>query len=1307
MKAGDLIANRFVLVHLAGAGGMGEVYQATDRITGQKVALKTIHGKPVHDDRFAREALVLSELRHPGIVGYVTHGVTSSGYPYLVMDWLDGIDLEEHLKIRGALPLEDAVWIASRTADALGAAHERGIVHRDIKPSNLFLPLGLTDAVRILDFGVARLGQSASTQTGMIIGTPGYMAPEQARGEAEVDARADVFSLGCVLFECLTGRAAFVAEHVMALLAKILLEEVPRVSELRDDVIPALDRLVARMLSKDPAQRPENGRAVTEALNRLADTGTLRPAPREAASSSLTRGEQRLLCVVTVGVPLGEAVRAAMAQTMTPDQMGGDDDPARTIAEAHGGRFERLADGSRVVTLTGRGTATDQVARAARCALTLRQRHPDAQMALSTGRGVVTGPMPVGEVIETSVKLLKAAQLAREADQSLPANGLPIRVDEVTAGLLDVRFEVLGDDHGLCLVGEREIGEGARTLLGQATPCVGRDVELSTLQAVLEECSDEPLAHAVLVTSPAGGGKSRLRHEFLNRVQTTDSGLEIWLARGDPLSAGSPFGLIAQILRRTAGLLDGESLEARERNLRARVARHVPASEVDRLVDFLGELAGLPWPDDRSVQLRAARQNAQLKGDQMRRAWEDFVEAECAAHPVLVVLEDLHWGDVPTVSFVDSVLRRLADAPLMVLALARPEIHHQFPKLWQTRAVTHISLGPLSRRAGTKLVKSVLGDDVAPDLCARILERADGNAFYLEELIRSVAEGNADELPETVLAMIQARLEALPPEARRLLRAASVFGQSFTKRGLIALLGALDRKDLEHRLEQLVEQELVARHTGASPLGEAGLLFRHALVREAAYGMLTAEDIRTGHRLAGEFLEQGGETDAMVLAEHFARGEEPSRAIAWYRRAAEQALEGNDLDGAIERAELGVALGAEGEDGAALRLVQAHGYSWRGEQERGEQYALEVMAWADAGTRAWCEALGIAAVAAGRLGHAERLRELASKLRAALRPGRPETAQAAAITRVAQRLLLAGEYELADALLDDLPVDELALSRDPHLAAQVCQVQAQRANFAGDSEEKLRAYHAAARALENVGDLRLLCSIRSNLGDACTDLGCYTLAEHTLREARGLAQRLGLPGTAALAAHNLGLVLARQNKADEGRRIELSAVEEYVRLGNPRMEGASRIYMSLIAGSVGDHIDAERQARAAVDVLDSTPPLRCFALGALARALVDKGEPAAALDAAEEAKSLLDSLEQVDAGEALVRLVHAETLDLAGQRPRAMIAISAAFERLEERGARIRDSELRRSFLYDVPEHARTLELAAAWGVMTECEPAC
>jgi serine/threonine protein kinase len=254
-----VIADRFEIVALAGQGGMGAVYRANDLETAAQVALKVLVRNSAEDAtaRFLREARVLSELRHPHIVRYFAHGEVSEGEPYLAMEWLDGEDLASRKK-RGALALGEAAALVAALASALDAAHSRGVIHRDVKPHNVFLVAGDPEQAKLLDFGLARWNEDRQklTRTGVFIGSPAYMSPEQGRGDP-FDHRTDIYSLGVTWFECLAGRLPFEAIGVAKMLGKLLFQEPPRVASLRGEVPPEIDELIARMLAKDPAARPD------------------------------------------------------------------------------------------------------------------------------------------------------------------------------------------------------------------------------------------------------------------------------------------------------------------------------------------------------------------------------------------------------------------------------------------------------------------------------------------------------------------------------------------------------------------------------------------------------------------------------------------------------------------------------------------------------------------------------------------------------------------------------------------------------------------------------------------------------------------------------------------------------------------------------------------------------------------------------------------------------------------------------------------------------------------------------------------
>ncbi|HLM73395.1 MAG TPA: serine/threonine-protein kinase, partial [Polyangiaceae bacterium] len=520
VNPGDVLAGRFVIERQAGAGAMGVVYKAVDRLTGEVVALKlmragAIYGlgsshsapstgpealpwAPQEAERFMREARVLADLHHPGIVRYIAHGVASFGAPFFAMEWLEGQSLASRLA-RDGLTVAESVLAVRRAAEALRAAHDRGIVHRDLKPSNLFLVNRSLDRLKVIDFGIARLASAKDelTSTGVMIGTPGYMAPEQARGERDIDARADVFSLGCVLFKCLTGQAAFQGDDILAVLVRVATEEAPSVASVRADIPPELDAIVARMLKKPREERPRDAGEVAAALAALGELAGGAPSG-SGSPAALTTAERRLMC--------------ALFARLDPSGVGGAGDRASALsAEARrfGGDMDILDDGAvLVVTFAGGGSATDQAARAARAASSLWLLLDLAPMAILSGHSVPSARLPQGGVVERGVALVTS---------DLAQKGL-IHVDDVTAGLLDATFDVVKSPSGFLLRGERESAGAARMLLGKPTPCVGRDRELAALLGVLDECASEPLARPVLVTGAPGVGKSRLRDELLEKI---------------------------------------------------------------------------------------------------------------------------------------------------------------------------------------------------------------------------------------------------------------------------------------------------------------------------------------------------------------------------------------------------------------------------------------------------------------------------------------------------------------------------------------------------------------------------------------------------------------------------------------------------------------------------------------------------------------------------------------------------------------------------------------------------------------------
>jgi hypothetical protein len=283
------------ILKVLGTGGMGVVYQAEDPQLKRPVALKAmlpaLGASASARARFLREAQAAAAIEHDNIVHIYQVG-EDRGVPFLAMQFLQGEPLEHRLKRERRLPLADVLRIGRETAEGLAAAHQRGLIHRDIKPANLWLE-GTKERVKILDFGLARVlaDQTRLTQSGAIVGTPAYMAPEQAGGRP-VDHRCDLFSLGCVLYQMCTGERPFKGSDTLAIISALALENPTPPRDLRREIPSVLSDLVMQLLAKDPQERPATAHEVVTALQNL-ESDTLEvpsPAGRRRALAPRTGG---------------------------------------------------------------------------------------------------------------------------------------------------------------------------------------------------------------------------------------------------------------------------------------------------------------------------------------------------------------------------------------------------------------------------------------------------------------------------------------------------------------------------------------------------------------------------------------------------------------------------------------------------------------------------------------------------------------------------------------------------------------------------------------------------------------------------------------------------------------------------------------------------------------------------------------------------------------------------------------------------------------------------------------------------------
>jgi serine/threonine-protein kinase len=297
----------YVITDELGEGGMGVVYRAIHTLLDRPAAIKVLRpelgGHSLALDRFLNEARATTAIRHPGIVEVYDYGHTESGCAFIAMELLEGQTLGARLQARGKLALAEALVIARRIAAPLAVAHEAGIVHRDLKPDNVFLIRdpegGALDQIKLLDFGIAKLESSVNRTTiGVVLGTPAYMAPEQCRG-IDCDHRADLYALGCILFELVTGAPPFGRTGSMTdVMAAHMHAPIPALPAID----PQIARLIARLLAKAPADRPRTAVEVVFEIDRyLAAVPAPAPGPRTTLRLAIATATGLALTLASIG----------------------------------------------------------------------------------------------------------------------------------------------------------------------------------------------------------------------------------------------------------------------------------------------------------------------------------------------------------------------------------------------------------------------------------------------------------------------------------------------------------------------------------------------------------------------------------------------------------------------------------------------------------------------------------------------------------------------------------------------------------------------------------------------------------------------------------------------------------------------------------------------------------------------------------------------------------------------------------------------------------------------------------------------
>jgi serine/threonine protein kinase/tetratricopeptide (TPR) repeat protein len=1289
-----LVAGRFTIEREVGRGGVGIVYRALDQVSGQAVALKVIAIPGVdagEEARFNREGRVLAGLVHPGIVRLVAFGtLEEGGAPYVAMEWIEGEDIAQRMR-RKALGVTQCLEVAAQIADALSAAHAAGIIHRDVKPSNVILVSqegsseGQPISSKLVDFGVASAEDAKLTRTGAIVGTPAYMAPEQARGEGATEARADLYALGATLFEMLSGRPPHVGPTAIAILARLVTTPAPRLSDVMANVPPLLDDLMNELLSTSPSDRPASAAIVAARLrliavdlkvagdlfapnlNELASTES--GPPLSGVSVPSVGGSRLITSILATHVPKGPPRARLLAHL-----------------RARGAEATELGGDAIVAHLGARKALGDEAPRA--IDLAMRLARTNAAVGVATGRTRMDRTRPSGEVVD------RAAAMARDAQRG------QVLADTTTTELARGRYDFQVREDGSALVGAEH---GRREAVGGA-PFVGREAELAQLVGAFERCTEDRTPVIATLTGAPGIGKTRLRRETLLRVGAHAAAPRIVLVRCETFGKSHTLGVAADVARGLCGIGKGatkaDALLATETLRDAGAALDGDARElVARL------MANEPLPE--RADARAAR-------DALWMALTEIGLSVARRGPLVIGIEDSQWADAESLSWVDHFLGRAAGQPLWVMATARPGLWREDPDRFSGRDHVRVELRPLSRKNVRIIAKAMLGERAAgaagEALAESIAGQSAGSPLFAEELARLAAQGRDATSAPTIEAAMQVHLDALDDDARAAAAKLSVFGLMGWDSGLAAIGGFTPDESVD-TLRTLAAADVIHEQAVSRFKDTREWAFKHALMREVAYASLGDDALKKSHALAGAWLAKMGEDDATV-ARHLELGGESIVAAGYLEKAARRAIAAHALSDAVSMAERALAFAED--KPTAFSRAQLLDEAWSRQDARAGERDTAVRAMEESiydvasEVRARGARLRYEDACGGETETSNNLEKVRREAQAA---GLADEEARCAAT-LAARYAFAGELDAAAEVADRL----LSIAHDHGIAGAAVdawQTLAVVRQARGDVGAALEARRSAARTASEAGLKTREATLTINVGFALTTVGARGEARTAIEAGIAVAQAIGSPGTIRHGQMNLlcwtatfGRDPALDKLLEDPRAIADAAISGswvphdratlgvlfYRGLELMRSESATRANLE----AARTLLRTAAQGYQATKMLDVVP----VALGRVAESERRCGNAERARELAREAAALLDEGSPSLLNEAPVFLaLHDACVDL-GDTAEAREAIARGIPRLVTRLLGLSATPYALNFLQELAPNAGLVAAAKRYGLV-------
>lgn len=889
---GRTLDGKYRLEYQVGIGGMAVVYLATRLHIGDSVAVKVLNtGVPLSDvdlQRFELEARSAAKIKHPNIVSIFDFGTTSDGLMYLVMELLEGSSLERELEEKTFLDVDRALELMQPMCEAVNAAHAEGLIHRDLKPSNILLHRlkDGSEIVKVVDFGVAKLTnvndtayKERLTKTGYLVGTPHYMSPEQIR-EQEITLKSDIYSLGVIIYEMLTGCLPFNSDNVIDLLLAHLENSAKPIREITPNIPAGVDEAVLQALSKDPKKRQSSARELYQQIVtsiRGDNTGVTaehlrhRTTPttgvhfqQSSGRNTLSKAKRANLMVydTLTGLYNNVFMNLKLENEISESKLSGDRtaillfgiDAFKNINQRYGfvvgdlilkefGSWLEQAFGDGAIVGRYRGdefiaifSKTDgksalqrgqEILEKVKAGLYFAIEGQNAQIQVNCSAGVAQFP---GDG-ENAPDLVEQAHLGMRQAKSTGINQIYWlkQVQTLTSLTASYSFDVF----------------------------VGRKVELEKLTREFDRTLTNQ-GRTFCITGDTGVGKKRLAEEFRRRL----TGKDVLFLQGRfyESSQAIPYKTIYDSLHAHLSLMIEESFDH---------VRALFGNLADKIVKDFQE--GESFRFFNSTVQTGSEQEKYVIFDYLTKIFVGLAKE----HPLVCFLEDMQWADALSLEFLAYLSHNTNHNRVMLVGCARTEgLADKHPlRLWLRNigrsGAEILQLQPLSEAETAQMVESIFSRIVFPPSAVRLLYReTKGNPYFLVEIVRYLIDENiitfregvwrCEELenltlPRSVIDVVEALLGRLDDEILDIFSKAAVIGEEF-KFSLLQKVTKLDEDELLDYIDNGLKAQLIKERDNSGSDEIYG--FYHSLVQKVLYSRLNRRLRRTLHSQVGQALEK-------------------------------------------------------------------------------------------------------------------------------------------------------------------------------------------------------------------------------------------------------------------------------------------------------------------------------------------------------------------------------------------------------------------------------------------------------------------